>query len=204
GAGASFTYDAANNPTELGTTKLEYDEASQLKKSGTTKYTYDKLGERTKAEPEGGTATKYGYDQAGNLVSVTKEGSTEDTYAYDGNGLRASQKISGAKSQLTWDVSGELPLLLYDGANYYLYGPEGLPFGQISGETVTYLHHDQLGSTRLLTNSKGEATGKYTYTPYGIVEEHTGTASTPLGYDGQYTNSSTEMVYLRARVYDPA
>lgn len=31
-----------------------------------------------------------------------------------------------------------------------------------------------------------------------------GTATTPLGYDGQYTNSDTGLIYLRARYYDPA
>jgi hypothetical protein len=53
---------------------------------------------------------------------------------------------------------------------------------------VTYLHHDQSGSTRLLTNSSGNVEGAYTYTPYGGVAEHTGSATTALGYDGQYTN----------------
>jgi RHS repeat-associated protein len=208
GAGTPFGYDAANNPTKLGETTLKYDKASQLEEAGSTKYAYDKLGERTEAKPASGPVTKYGYDQAGNLISVTRkeEGEVskiEDTYAYDGNGLRASQKISGVKAQLTWDVSGGLPLLLYDGTNYYLYGPEGLPFEQIASETATYLHHDHLGSTRLITNASGEAKGKYTYTPYGAVEEHTGSASTPLGFNGQYRNESTGLIYLRARTYDP-
>lgn len=48
---------------------------------------------------------------------------------------------------------------------------------------VTYLHHDQSGSTRLLTGSMGKVEGAYTYTRYGAVQEHTGTATTPLGYD---------------------
>ena len=33
---------------------------------------------------------------------------------------------------------------------------------------------------------------------------YTGSATTPLGYDGQYTNSDTGLIYLRARSYDPA
>jgi RHS repeat-associated protein len=203
GAGSSFEYDAADNPTKVVGTAQKFDEANELTEAGTTKYAYDKLGERTKTEPNGGTATTYGYDQAGNLISVTKAGSIEDTYAYNGRGLRMSQTISGTTTQMVWNTAESLPLLLYDGANYYLYGPEGLPFEQIASETPTYLHHDQQGSTRLLTNSEGKATGRYTYTPYGAVEEHTESATTPLGYNGQYRSDDTGLIYLRMRVYDP-
>jgi RHS repeat-associated protein len=90
--------------------------------------------------------------------------------------------------------------------NSYIYGPGDLPFEQINNSTgaVLYLHHDQAGSTRLLTGEKGEVTGSYTYGPYGAVQEHTGTATTPLGYDAQYTSPDTGLIYLRARTYDPA
>jgi RHS repeat-associated protein len=105
---------------------------------------------------------------------------------------------------MVWDMSENLPLLLYDGTNSYIYGPEGRPFEQINAEEeASYLHHDQQGSTRLITNASGEAKGTYTYTPYGAVEGHTGSATTPLGYNGQYTSEDTGLVYLRARVYDP-
>jgi RHS repeat-associated protein len=77
---------------------------------------------------------------------------------------------------------------------------------QINNSTgaVQYLHHDQQGSTRLITGSTGTVEGAYTYTPYGATEGHTGTATTPLGYDGQYTSQDTGLIYMRARVYDPA
>jgi RHS repeat-associated protein len=88
----------------------------------------------------------------------------------------------------------------------FIYGLSDLPIEQINNTTgeVLYLHHDQAGSTRLLTGSTGKVEGAYTYTPYGAVQEHTGTATTPLGYDAQYTNSETGLQYLRDRVYDPA
>lgn len=72
-----------------------------------------------------------------------------------------------------------------------------------SGGTVEYLHHDQQGSTRLLTGSTGTVTGKCTYGAYGTTTCE-GTATTPLGYDGQYTSTDTGLIYLRNRVYDPA
>jgi RHS repeat-associated protein len=72
-----------------------------------------------------------------------------------------------------------------------------------STSTVEYLHHDQQGSTRLITGSTGTVEGKCTYGAYGTPDCE-GTATTPLGYDGQYTNSDTGLIYLRAREYDPA
>jgi RHS repeat-associated protein len=69
--------------------------------------------------------------------------------------------------------------------------------------TVVYLHHDQQGSTRLLTSSTGVKEASFTYGPYGGVIGSTGTATTPLGYDAQYTSQDTGLVYMRDRVYDP-
>lgn len=68
---------------------------------------------------------------------------------------------------------------------------------------MSYLHHDQAGSTRLLTGSTGAVTGKCTYGAYGTPTCE-GTATTPLGYGAQYTSSDTGLIYMRARVYDPA
>ena len=206
----AYEYDAANNPTKEGSSTNTFDIASELEKGTAFNYTYDQLGERTKTTPTTGPATTYGYDQAGNPISVErpKEGSTEaitDTYAYDGNGLRASQTISGTTTYLTWDMTKELPLILNDSANSYIYGPGGLPIEQItSAGAITYLHHDQQGSTRLLTGSTGTVTGSTTFDAYGNKTGSTGTSTTPLGYDAQYTSSDTGLVYLRARVYDPA
>jgi RHS repeat-associated protein len=87
-----------------------------------------------------------------------------------------------------------------------IYGLREMAVEQINNSTgtVLYLHHDQQGSTRLLTGSTGKDEGAYTYTPYGAVREHTGTATTPLGYDGEYTSSDTGLIYRRARNYDPS
>jgi RHS repeat-associated protein len=204
-----YKYDAANNPTTEGSSTNTYNEGDELEKGTGVKYSYDELGERTKTTPEKGPATTYGYDQAGNLLSAErpKEGETseiKDTYAYNGEDLRTSQTISGTTSYLGWDMTEELPLILSDGTNSYIYGPGGLPVEQISsGGTVTYIHHDQQGSTRLLTGSTGAVTGKCTYGAYGAATCE-GTTTTPLGYDGQYTSSDTGLIYLRGRTYDPA
>jgi len=217
GTGIAYKYDAANNATTIGSDTYNYNSADELEKSllktaTVATYSYNEAGQRTKTTPATGPATTYGYDQAGNLTAVTrpKEGETpaiEDTYTYNGEGLRASETISGTTSYLAWDTAEvELPLILSNGANSFVYGPNDMPVEQINNTTgeVLYLHHDQAGSTRLLTGSTGKVEGAYTYTPYGAVQEHTGTATTPLGYDAQYTSTDTGLIYLRARVYDPS
>lgn len=80
-----------------------------------------------------------------------------------------------------------------------------MPIEQIntSTGTVSYLHHDQAGSTRLITGSTGTVTGKCSYGAYGAPTCE-GSATTPLGWDAQYTSSDTGLIYMRARVYDPA
>ncbi len=209
--GTGYEYDAANNPLKLGANAYTYDSASQLKTGAGGTYAFNELGQRTKNTPASGPATSYGYDQAGNLITVerpeeskSKTPKIEDTYAYDGNGLRASQSTSKTTSHMVWDTDEETPSLLYDGTNSYVYGPEGLPVEQINGKgEVLYLHHDQQGSTRMLTGSAGKNEGATTYDAYGNPLKTTGTATTPLDYDGQYTSPETGLVYLRAREYEP-
>jgi RHS repeat-associated protein len=94
--------------------------------------------------------------------------------------------------------------IVSSGANSYVYGPGDLPIEQINNTTgtVTYLHHDQAGSTRLLTGSTGTVTGKCTYGAYGAATCE-GASTTPLGFDAQYTSTDTGLIYLRNRVYDP-
>jgi RHS repeat-associated protein len=104
-------------------------------------------------------------------------------------------------------VHGDLPQLLTEteGGNttHYLYGPGDQPYAQIANDTTTttYLHHDQLGSTRLLTDSTGTQTGAATYDEYGAVAASSGTLS-HLGYAGQYTDSESGTLYLRVRYLD--
>jgi RHS repeat-associated protein len=214
GAGIKYGYDAANNATTIGGNTYLYDSADELeraeaKKATVATYSFDELGERTKTKPSTGPATSYGYDQAGDLTSVTrpKEGeiaAIEDSYGNDGDGLRASQTVSGTTSYMTWDVAEALPLLLSDGSSTFVYGPSGLPIEQVSGETVQYLHHDQQGSTRMITGASGTVAATTTFDAYGNKLGSTGSATTALGYDGQYTNADTGLIYLRARAYDPA
>ena len=207
---AAFGYDAASNLTEAPGTANSYNAASELEAGTGVSYGYDKLGERVAATPAEGPATSYGYDQAGNLASIERaeEGEVpaiKESFTFNGSGLIASRATASGAQYLTWGLSTILPLLLNDGEDSYIYGPDGLPIEQISPEgTPSYLHHDQLGSTRLITDASGETVGAMSYSPYGVLEESTGSEGTRLGFAGQYTDPESGLEFLRARFYDPA
>jgi RHS repeat-associated protein len=207
-AGASeYGYSSADNATKLaGISGYEYDEANELNSippeapGGAATLNYNALGERTELNPESGPSTEYSYDQAGRLTGVGAE-----TYAYGGDGLRLSATTGEETKHFSWDRNSGLPLLLSDGSTRYIYGPGGLPVEQVSaGGTPTYYHHDQLGSTRMLTNASGEVTDAFSYAPYGALAGSTGEQTTPLGFAGQYTDPGSGLQYLRARYLDPA
>ena len=140
--------------------------------------------------------------QVSNLSGIT--GSVTTTYTYDGSGLRMKKTVGGTTSIFAWDYSQGLPLLLTDGSTLYVYGLGGSPIEQVDSQGhVLYLHADQLGSTRVLTDSTGTVVGTYSYDAYGNTTAKTGTATTAFQFAGEYLDGETGTYYLRARYYDP-
>jgi RHS repeat-associated protein len=92
--------------------------------------------------------------------------------------------------------------LLKDGSTAYVYGPGGLPLEQINGSTTLDMHHDQLGSTRLVTDSLGTTQGTYTFDPYGNLVTTTGSILNPFLFAGEFQDTESGYYYLRARYYD--
>jgi len=64
-------------------------------------------------------------------------------------------------------------------------------------------HHDQLGSTRAITNASGAVVATYAFAPYGNAVASSGTLKNPFLFDGQYHDAKSGLYYLRARYYDP-
>jgi RHS repeat-associated protein len=93
-----------------------------------------------------------------------------------------------------------------DGIDRHPHGPPDVHrLEQItSAGVVTYYHHDQIGSTRALTNSTGSVVATYTYDPYGKLSGITGSATNPFGFAGQYTDPESGLIYMRARYYEPS
>jgi RHS repeat-associated protein len=223
-----FAYDAADNLIKLNTTTQQFNAADELcwtvsgsssnacttPPTGATGYTYDTNGNRTAKTPSAGAATCDSYDQANRLIKVTTgtgasctSPTTLGTYSYNGSGLRMGKTVAGVSTTEAWDPTASVPLLLEDKTSSatvdYVFGPGGLPLEQIGTATLWY-HHDQLGSTRALTNASGVTQATDQYDPYGNLIASTGTVTNPFLYSGQYKDSESGLYYLRARYYDSA
>src|SRR2546430_12793016 len=78
------------------------------------------------------------------------------------------------------------------------------PWKATSSGTTYYYHADQIGSTRVITDSAGNVANTYTYDEYGNVTNLTGTVPNPFQFAGQYVDSESGFQHLTARHYDPA
>src|SRR5690606_34385824 len=81
------------------------------------------------------------------------------------------------------------------------------PVAQYNADgSIIYLHRDQLGSTRAVTDATtGDTLATYAYDPYGNRVASTGDLNaTRFQYAGEYTDAETGFQSLRARYYDPA
>ena len=184
----------------LASSPASSDQAPTTASDGQLTFSYDQEGDRTGVAGSDGSSVTYGYNQALELASI----GTTVAYTYSGDGLRMSKSVGGTQHTFAWDVGGVTPTLLDDGANVYVYGPGGLPLEQVSGTNAVWLHHDQLGSTRIITDATGQVAAAYAYAPDGRTSTATGSASTPLLFAGQYRDAESNLYYLRARYYDPA
>jgi RHS repeat-associated protein len=127
------------------------------------------------------------------------------TYASNGDGLRAAKTVAGATTTFAWDLSQGVALVLREGSTSYVYGPAGVPVQRIDASgAVVYYHHDQLGSTRALSDAAGNVVATASYDAYGTPHTSTGSLSQPFGFAGEYTDAEAGFQYLRARYYDPA
>jgi RHS repeat-associated protein len=212
------------------TTTLAYDVAGELlstsNATGSTTYTSDANGNRvTRKGSQGGLST-YGYDQANRLTSYIGPAMNQANaqigsvgaqlgaqlsgsfiqvdYAYNGDGLRMAKQVSTTSViSEAWDVAEGQPLLIQDGLTNYVTDPSGLPLEQVQPNgTVLYYLHDQLGSTRALTDSNGLAVATYAYDPYGNSLGTLPAVANPFQFAGQYKDVESGLYYLRARYYD--
>jgi RHS repeat-associated protein len=159
-----------------------------------------------------------GYDSAGNQTTIGVQASTFDaegqmstntlggttTYVYDGEGQRVMKQTSAGTTVYVYDAVGNLA------AEY-----NTVAAASACGTPTCYVTVDQLGSTRVVTDSSGNVTQRYDYLPFGEEIPADGTVrTTAMGYQssadgfnpkftGQVRDVESGLDYFNARYYSP-
>jgi RHS repeat-associated protein len=112
---------------------------------------------------------------------------------------RTSKTVDGDTTEYVLDLAATLPVVVSDTQAVYLYGLDII--AQQQSERLYYVH-DGLGSVRQLLDSAGEIQTNYAYDPFGVPLVG-GEVYNPYQYTGEAWDAEVELLYLRARYYQP-
>lgn len=226
----TYAYDQNGNRISYDDKKREinysYDgELLDYYQAGRTRvdYKYDRWGNVSREEEtyssEKVITKEFDYDFKGNLASVKitnhKNGEVREiNYKYDFKGRREVKEIAG----------GEITFYLYDqedgllsewkqeggkaGVHYdYVYAG-GMPVATLVGDTLVggetrYIHYDEMGTPRWVTNEEGKVIEANWYDPFGNISMHVGNTFSTGRFQGAIFDEETGLYYLNGHYYDP-
>jgi RHS repeat-associated protein len=127
--------------------------------------------------------------------------------------------VTGALSSMSYDADGQrvkkttprdttyyfgryLEQDNYGLTKYYWAGDQMIARRGPDG-AVSYLHHDHLDSTRLVTDEQANVNARYNYQPYGAQNPDHLTEGTRHLWHGQRSDDDSGLTYMNARYYDP-
>ncbi|MFQ7095338.1 MAG: RHS repeat-associated core domain-containing protein [Ruminococcus sp.] len=178
-------------------------------KTEETAYSYDANGNQITKTAEGKTETNT-YDGLNQLIGFT-DGETTASYKYNADGLRTSKTVDGKTINHIWDGNKQIVVDMDDSdwysAEVYVRGTNLLAkFSKQSGNVKTdyqYYTQNAHGDVVNLTDSTGAITKSYKYDAFGVEQNVDDADNNAFRYCGEYYDSESGTIYLRARYYDP-
>ena len=205
----SYTYD--NNGNRLSstvngiTTTASYTLDDQIEVYGDNTYTYDNDGYlQEKVTPDG--TTSYIYSTLGELKEVTTPTKTI-TYKHNANNQRVSKLIDGVITEkYLWSNLTTL-LAIYDKddnlVQRFEYAYQRMPISFTQNSTKYYLHYDQVGSLRAVSDTNHNIIKEIVYDTYGnILIDTNPSMKIPFGFAGGLYDSDTQLTRFGYRDYD--
>lgn len=192
-----YHYDANGNLTG----EVQYDAASNVvaAKGRTTSYTSFNMP-ATISEPGKSLTFSYGPEHQRTKM-VGPSGTTIFLHPDNAGGLAYEKEIKADLSVVNkfYVVAGDEVVALVK--------------QDASATTVTYLHHDYLGSVTALTNEAGSVIERMAYEPFGKRRSAAGAldpnnlikgVNTDRGYEEHEHLDDLGLIHMNGRVYDPA
>jgi RHS repeat-associated protein len=145
----------------------------------------------------------FSYDQHNRLIDVT-DGVNVFSCIYDVIGRRILKKDNNTAWRFAFDAFAEIAAY-----NQNILAEEftitSQPDGRISyavNNQDYFIHHDTIGSTRMITDDNGNKQGRYEYQPYGRIEIKTNFSGFRYLFMGREWDQLIQLYHFRARHYD--
>jgi RHS repeat-associated protein len=212
-------YDTSYGYDSIGNVTLVTDNVA----AETTDYSYPASGQGS-VRPHAATGAgsdSFGYDENGSMTSRTVDG-VDSSLSWDVLNRLTSVTTDGEATQNVYGADGDR-LLRHDpsGSTLYLPGMElreaggtltatryytagGATVGMRTPAGQWWLAADHQASTQISMNASTGEVSRRRYTPFGDERGSVGQLPTDRGFLGKTEDSSTGLVHLGARFYDPA
>ncbi|MBQ7033917.1 MAG: hypothetical protein IJN25_09710 [Clostridia bacterium] len=142
----------------------------------------------------------YTFDGLGRMTGLTEDGKTI-AYTYNGDGQRVSKTVDGVTTQYVWD--GDYIVMEKTGNSTTVYKRGNRLFANEKDGIKTFYRYNARGDVVQLTNASYAVTKTYRYDAFGNEQNIDANDTNPFRYCGEYFDTETGYIYLRARYYDP-
>ena len=207
----SYTYDANGNRVSATVngvaTSAYYTLDDQTQVYGSNTYAYDEDGQLVSKQSSTGTTT-YSYNTYGTLTDATLEDGTTIKYHLNPLNQRVAKEVDGVITEkYLWKDLTTL-LAIYDKddnlVQRYNYTDERVPTSLTQDNQTYYLHYDQVGTLRLITDAQNQIVKEITYDTFGnILTDTNSNFKIPFGFAGGLHDRDTNLVHFGHREYDP-
>lgn len=214
-----YSYDRNGNRTMPG---YVIGAGNRLLSDGRFTYDYDAEGNRVhRTEMATGEVAEYSWDQRNRLTRVVIRDAMgtmvrEASYTYDVFDRRLSQAVDpdgagpAAMTRKRFVYDGPHVVLQFDenghSTHRYLHGPliDQLLADEQEQDSLLWLFPDNMGSTRVVTDARGNKLATMQYDSFGVeVGSASATVNVLSGFHGREGDQETGLSFFRHRFYDP-
>ena len=206
----AYTYDKNGNRASATinneTTNGYYTLDDQIVTYGNNSYQYNDDGYlQTKTTPNG--TTTYQYGAFGELQKVVTPTKTIE-YLHNANNQRVAKKVDGVIVEKYLWANLTTLLAIYDKddnlVQRFEYADSRMPIAMTQNNQKYYLHYDQVGSLRAVSDTTGNIIKEVSYDTFGkLLRDSNEAFKVPFGFAGGLQDSDTGLVRFGYRDYDP-
>ena len=138
-----------------------------------------------------------------NQLTAYSDGSSSAQYQYNANGLRTKKTVNGQSTGFIWNGTN-LAAETSKGSitNTYTYDITGIHSTNQNG-TIGIYQKNPHGDITSIVDSSGTKLNTYNYDAFGNETISEETIANPFRYAGEYYDTESDNIYLRARYYTP-